>query len=884
MALPVTIDVNYGASQGQGYHGPFKSSAGAFYSIGEHLSGGNAQLGAWKATDPTSSFAEQDTANRPTIGGSDLVYSLWEFSKGDSIHCANQEHNTAGPNFQLWYTRFDMSSDAWADIDGGGDRDIVVDSAPAGDDGPNASACSIAVEETGSDIVIAYQGEADKDMGTLYATIDYAKSTDGGSNWSAANSVAGTANGVAHYTGPVIVRGSSDRMHIFFMDGDGALAYQRTLRSDDTLQSFPGSAFMSSVIAYYPFSKGVAFTSGSNLKIRITLGDVSGNVSDAGFVNSIDSPAVSVVASDFSDNAARYSGSTPVGFAVNGDVQHVLYSGGGAGGIDRDLYNTNSGSDDDTFITDSEILNAVTINHVSANVYDRSGAKLAYIYDDGGTVKYNEVDLGGGVSAAAGSISITTSVSGDGAATGAGDGSISSTVSVSGAASSTAAGDGSVTITTSISGEGSSILSGDGSVNITASVSGVGAAVYAVDGSISITSSISGQATSVGAAVGSSSITTDVSGVGESTAATVGSISATSSISGIGASIASCAGAISATSSVSGVGDSVTATAGDGSISITTSVSGIGASIASADGTISITTSISGDGASTAVTAGTIPITTSVSGAGASTVAAAGSIAVTSDVSGVGTSIAAAAGSISITTDVSGTGAAVYATDGSIAATSSVSGVGEATGAGDGSISVTVDVSGVGQALGTSAGTGTIAITTSVSGDGASTAATDGAISITSDVSGVGQGAVSADGSIAITSTVSGEGTGVIPSGGTIAITSTISGVVSSTAAGAGAVAILAAVAGAGASVSEIIGGVSAIVAVTGVGEADAETVGSISINVAVNGVGSIILPSTIPKLLKESSENVNVYISGENAATYTSEELPNTKISNRNH
>jgi len=31
-----------------------------------------------------------------------------------------------------------------------------------------------------------------------------------------------------------------------------------------------------------------------------------------------------------------------------------------------------------------------TINHVSCNVYDRSGTKLAHIVDDGGTVKYDE--------------------------------------------------------------------------------------------------------------------------------------------------------------------------------------------------------------------------------------------------------------------------------------------------------------------------------------------------------------------------------------------------------------------------------------------------------------------------------------------------------------
>ncbi|KKK80858.1 hypothetical protein LCGC14_2819290 [marine sediment metagenome] len=92
MALPVTLSSPTIAVH-NAYHGPFKSSGGNFYTIlcgttamssvwavqdGDnihviftHDSTATHNLTAWKATDPTSSFAEQDTSNRPSTGGGD---------------------------------------------------------------------------------------------------------------------------------------------------------------------------------------------------------------------------------------------------------------------------------------------------------------------------------------------------------------------------------------------------------------------------------------------------------------------------------------------------------------------------------------------------------------------------------------------------------------------------------------------------------------------------------------------------------------------------------------------------------------------------------------------------------------------------------------------
>lgn len=371
MALPDSISSTVVADQNS-YHGPFKSSGGNFYTILLDSTSLNL-IEAWKNDIPgTNAWAEQDGANRPSFVSE--PDSLWTFQKSDDIHGAGQQISTG---FDVYYARFDMATDTWVDIDGAGDRDILVDSAPAGDDGPNASACSIAVEEVGTDIVVAYQGEADKNMGTKYATIDYAKSTDSGQTWSAANSVAGVANGVAHYTGPVIVRGSSDRFHIFFAEGGSV--YQRTLRSNDTLEAFP-SAFDTSISsAGYPFGVGIP---GST--VYIPYHDGSTDVSEAS-LTSADTPTVSTTV-DISDNAAEQRNSSVLaGFALNGTDRHLMYGEAASDDLFRDE-NTGAG-----WGTDVEVLDAVTINHVSPNIYDRSGIKLAYVYDDGGTIKYNEV-------------------------------------------------------------------------------------------------------------------------------------------------------------------------------------------------------------------------------------------------------------------------------------------------------------------------------------------------------------------------------------------------------------------------------------------------------------------------------------------------------------
>jgi len=75
-------------------------------------------------------------------------------------------------------------------------------------------------------------------------------------------------------------------------------------------------------------------------------------------------------------------------YALDGTTTRLLYSDSAS----ADLW-SDAQTDGGSWGTDVEELDAVTINRVSCNVYDRSGSKLAYVYDDGGTIKYNEKSL-----------------------------------------------------------------------------------------------------------------------------------------------------------------------------------------------------------------------------------------------------------------------------------------------------------------------------------------------------------------------------------------------------------------------------------------------------------------------------------------------------------
>ncbi len=378
MALPVTLtSATFGAQNS--YHAPFKSSGGGFYVITISPTATD-QIAAWKADndDPTDAFTVQDSSAEPDTAAS-AIQTLWTDQKDDIIYVAVQ---TAVED--VYHAQFDMAANAWVEITTGNTQHLVVDLAAE----TQADAVSIAVRggSTG-EIVIAYQGNpsTNKDMGDPFNHIVYAISTDSGvgASWSIGNVVADKTTGasVVDYTGPVIVRGTgtlgSERIHFFFKDITNNDAYQRTLAG--SLETFPSAFDDTTALSPndYLFGNGVLLD--DVVYVPFKNDDVA-QLSVAHFL-SADTPVVTVDTS-ISDGSVNFGPS----LSLDGSDIHAVFPEG----VSDDVYhNVNTGSG---WAADDDLLFAGTgdISIASSNIYDRDGPKIGIVYNDAGTVKYNE--------------------------------------------------------------------------------------------------------------------------------------------------------------------------------------------------------------------------------------------------------------------------------------------------------------------------------------------------------------------------------------------------------------------------------------------------------------------------------------------------------------
>ncbi len=151
MALPVTITNAIWPTISSGNVGPFISSGGNVYAV---ASVSTSEWAVYKATDPTDSFAEQDSGNRPFISLPDAMYCK---RRGDIIYIATYRLSTGITS----YSKFDMSSDTWQVVFSQNQSDkAIYDATDVG----GSSWVSIDVRSNG-DVIIFHPGEAVTDMG-----------------------------------------------------------------------------------------------------------------------------------------------------------------------------------------------------------------------------------------------------------------------------------------------------------------------------------------------------------------------------------------------------------------------------------------------------------------------------------------------------------------------------------------------------------------------------------------------------------------------------------------------------------------------------------------------------------------------------------------------
>ena len=163
MALPVTISATEFPDQNY-FMGPFIDGNGNVYVI--IPDSGPDSLEAWKATDPTDSFAEQDSGGKPVTT---ITRTAWVFQDGDTLHCVVRDAQSGDYEYSIFYTSDHATlADTWDNtVVNEQIEDLGVNDPIAGEE-----SVSIVQRSDGSTVVI-YQGTEDKVKGCPFARVDY---------------------------------------------------------------------------------------------------------------------------------------------------------------------------------------------------------------------------------------------------------------------------------------------------------------------------------------------------------------------------------------------------------------------------------------------------------------------------------------------------------------------------------------------------------------------------------------------------------------------------------------------------------------------------------------------------------------------------------------
>ena len=378
MALPVTLAEQVG--QQNSYHGPFRSSAGNVYTILiESTATTDAEILAIKIDPVDESFAEVDSSNRPVMGDnvSRIVVSLNLFQKNDILYVGTMNGAT-----DIYHAQFNMATDSWVDF-GTSDFDINVDDAGTL---TLASACDICVLDNDK-IRMVYQGENDKVMGTPYARIHHAWSTNGGTSFTAALALSAAAD-EGDSTGPRIATDGVDAWVVWNQthQADVNNVFEASIHPDNTLQGTLQDTGETVLGSIYPISHGVVFDRLGIKKVRFLFESVTG-LGDAEVLefDVTQDPTIFSVSSVDTTLISNINNSVVGCLASDGSTVHCLFSLTS----DDDVDSSND-QDTDTWTAGVQDFASTIINHISCNVIWRDGPKLAYVMDDNGTVKYNE--------------------------------------------------------------------------------------------------------------------------------------------------------------------------------------------------------------------------------------------------------------------------------------------------------------------------------------------------------------------------------------------------------------------------------------------------------------------------------------------------------------
>jgi hypothetical protein len=389
MALPVDLSsliTNVGPPAG-----PFKVGS-SFYIVGrDNVT--NTDLVVIEASDPTilgsgTGWEEQDTVNRPSAAN--LIDTLAAVVDGTTIHIITQ-FLSVGAWYAEYHT-FNTSTNAWAIT-----NETISSGASSRAD---TSIPAIGVRSDGN-IAVLYQGQVEGNMGTDYGRAYLAERLSG--TWTADIRVdnLGKVSFNLDMAGGIMADQTNDRFHAGFFEQPGTDLFVSTFPGDyDTNAWTNGQQGASADTSINPSAntfnavcKWIAFTD-TTRKVRASYSDNGTLLSIIGFDDGA-TPSPSAVATSIEDGGI-VGASQGAALAVDGTTQHALF---GRSTDSTIVYHDETGAGNDTWGTDATELDSANSVFVSnANVYDRSGKKLAYIYADNNLRYYGERSLVAGPS------------------------------------------------------------------------------------------------------------------------------------------------------------------------------------------------------------------------------------------------------------------------------------------------------------------------------------------------------------------------------------------------------------------------------------------------------------------------------------------------------
>jgi hypothetical protein len=382
--LPIllnTVDSNYGNK------GPFLIGDW-IYALTRLESPLRMRMVKFPATDPGFGFLDMDTANEPN----NLSTTCWTMVPfNNTLHILS----IAGGNVNEM--EFDTATDLWIDHGAQGSAIVTTGSAAR-------SHGDLQVRDNG-ELVLSYQGESERVMGGEKERV-YVMYKDGSPpTWTI--DVALDVGGDIHYGNAILTKSpNTDGMHVFWQRqtataNDPPIAWAdseaRTFEADNTLATL-ATGSQDTDDAMLGAKQGVSWDNqddspddqmtiwigarsvGATHTMVRFLGSQNNNDIITGIGSSlsgfnapnVNASSVGVIAMDTWPDPANSPPTT--------EKIYVLWSGGGSGAGDGDLYFAFSDDNGATWSTPDELINNVSISELSGSIFQKPDSSVVFAF------------------------------------------------------------------------------------------------------------------------------------------------------------------------------------------------------------------------------------------------------------------------------------------------------------------------------------------------------------------------------------------------------------------------------------------------------------------------------------------------------------------------